>query len=96
MSAVGNRKLIQQKFNSFTSVEHTSPQINMMNGVEVDSDDIPNGAGHTPRTPSLNGFSLTEYTANPTPPRSKSPQGSSVIPRDFRLPNGYPDVRYPF
>lgn len=47
-----------------------------------------------PRTPSLNSFSLTEYTTNPSPP-SGSPKSKvrSVVPREFILPNGYPDVR---
>jgi threonine dehydratase len=64
----------------------------MANGAEVEVDGSPNGSTHTPRTPSLNGFSLTEYAANPTPPRGKSPQQHSVVPEDYRLPNGTPDV----
>lgn len=64
----------------------------MGNGAEINGEDTPNGLTHTPRTPSLNGFSLTEYTANPTPPRLRSPSNTSVVPRDYRLPNGYPDV----
>lgn len=55
---------------------------------------VTNGGVHTPRTPSLNGFSLTEYTANPSPPRKgKKPDVLSLIPAEFILPNGYPDVR---
>ena len=65
----------------------------MTNEAEVEVHDMPNGSTHTPRTPSLNGFSLTEYAANPTPPRDKSPQNTSVVPLDYRLPDGYPDVR---
>ncbi|KAH8816407.1 threonine dehydratase-like protein [Xylogone sp. PMI_703] len=45
-----------------------------------------------PMTPSHSTLSLTEYTANPSPPsedlRSKV---SSSVPREFILPNGYPD-----
>jgi len=65
----------------------------MANGAEVEVGSLPNGPTHTPRTPSLNGFSLTEYTANPTPPRGESPQRYSVVPEDYLLPNGTPDVR---
>ncbi|KAJ8058607.1 hypothetical protein OCU04_012784 [Sclerotinia nivalis] len=45
-----------------------------------------------PRTPSLNSFSLTEYTTNPSPP-CESPKSKvrSVVPQEFILPNGYPD-----
>jgi hypothetical protein len=65
----------------------------MANEVRAEVGELPNGLTHTPRMPSLNGFSLTEYTANPSPPRGKSPQNTSVVPPDSRLPNGYPDVR---
>jgi hypothetical protein len=65
----------------------------MAQGEEV----VTNGGVHTPRTPSLNGFSLTEYTANPTPPRNgKKADIISVVPAKFLLPNGYPDVRFLF
>jgi threonine dehydratase len=47
-----------------------------------------NGLG-SPRTPRNTGFSLTEYTANPSPPSGT--KASSVIPEAFLLPNGYPD-----
>ncbi|CAL3970017.1 hypothetical protein PZA11_006334 [Diplocarpon coronariae] len=45
-----------------------------------------------PRTPSLNSFSLTEYSANPSPP-SENPKAriQGLIPDEFILPNGYPD-----
>ncbi|CAD6447758.1 7b978704-2340-4a42-9751-3d4c9521c462 [Sclerotinia trifoliorum] len=45
-----------------------------------------------PRTPTLNSFSLTEYTTNPSPP-CESPKSKvrSVVPQEFILPNGYPD-----
>ncbi|RQM08845.1 hypothetical protein DH86_00002978, partial [Scytalidium sp. 3C] len=45
-----------------------------------------------PMTPSHNSLSLTEYTASPSPP-SEDPRSkvSSVVPREFILPNGYPD-----
>lgn len=50
-------------------------------------------AGSRPRTPSFQSLSLTEYTANPSPP-SSSPRSKTrgVVPDEFILPNGYPDV----
>ena len=55
--------------------------------------------GHRPHTPSMSGLSLTEYSANPSPP---SPQSEdlqacirSILPEEFILPNGHPDVRNP-
>lgn len=50
-----------------------------------------------PPRPHLNGLSMTEYTAAPTPPATRlervtnQPQ-SSLVPEDFVLPSGYPDV----
>ncbi|KAI1318216.1 threonine dehydratase-like protein [Xylariaceae sp. FL0255] len=48
--------------------------------------------GHTSRTPSLTGLSLTEYSANPSPP-SESLQSRirEIVPDEFLLPNGHPD-----
>jgi threonine dehydratase len=64
---------------------------NLVNGI--------NGEQQTPsrpRTPSLkNSLSLTEYSANPTPPNgSPSPRSKlhDVVPEEFILPSGYPDV----
>lgn len=39
------------------------------------------------------GLSLTEYTANPSPPSkfSRRPAASSQVPEAFLLPDGYPD-----
>ncbi|CAJ2500152.1 Uu.00g030050.m01.CDS01 [Anthostomella pinea] len=55
-----------------------------------------NGNGHTPRTPSLTGLSLTEYSANPSPPsEDKQARIRSIVPEHFLLPNGHPDVRKP-
>ncbi|RYP43106.1 hypothetical protein DL768_010094 [Monosporascus sp. mg162] len=58
----------------------------MANGVE-------NGVnGHSPRQPSLSGLSLTEYSANPSPP-SEDHQARirNIVPEEFILPNGHPD-----
>ncbi|KAI9816051.1 MAG: threonine deaminase [Pycnora praestabilis] len=45
-----------------------------------------------PQTPQLNGLSLTEYAANPSPPPEKEKsKAQSSIPEAFLLPNGYPD-----
>ncbi|KAK5145471.1 threonine deaminase [Oleoguttula sp. CCFEE 6159] len=51
----------------------------------------PNGT-HTPQTPKMNSLSLTEYTANPSPP-SSTPKSKirSLVPEAFILPNGFPD-----
>jgi hypothetical protein len=51
-----------------------------------------NGVG-SPRTPKGTGLSLTEYTANPSPPsEDQKSRAQSAIPEAFLLPNGYPDV----
>lgn len=47
----------------------------------------------SPRTPRETGLSLTEYTANPSPPsEDQKNKAQSAIPEAFLLPNGYPDV----
>lgn len=52
-----------------------------------------NGRGHVPRTPSLSGLSLTEYSANPSPPsEDKRARMRQIVPDEFLLPNGHPDV----
>lgn len=52
----------------------------------------PNGTS-TPPVSKLDSLSLTEYATNPTP-REGTPKSSvrSLVPNDFLLPNGYPDV----
>ena len=65
----------------------------LANGVK-DSNSV---NGHRPHTPSMSGLSLTEYSANPTPPSPQSEDHQarirSIIPEEFILPNGHPDVR---
>ncbi|EOO02336.1 putative threonine dehydratase protein [Phaeoacremonium minimum UCRPA7] len=48
--------------------------------------------GHRPHTPSLSGLSLTEYSANPSPPsEDKRIRIKKTVPDEFLLPTGYPD-----
>ncbi|KAI1475616.1 hypothetical protein K445DRAFT_315878 [Daldinia sp. EC12] len=67
-----------------------------MPGTTTDSIDIEvaerarNGTNSLrPRTPSPSGLSLTEYSANPSPPSER--RQKEVIPQEFLLPNGHPD-----
>ncbi|KAK6438828.1 threonine deaminase [Oleoguttula sp. CCFEE 5521] len=51
---------------------------------------------HTPRTPTKtprSGLSLTEYSAQPSPPSSTPSKEEKRVPPDFLLPTGFPDVR---
>ncbi|EEY17814.1 threonine dehydratase [Verticillium alfalfae VaMs.102] len=63
--------------------------------VPVMTNGTTNGANgdHRPHTPETNGgFSLTEYSANPTTPAEvKRNRIKSIVPEEFLLPNGYPD-----
>lgn len=59
----------------------------------------PNGAAggvNGTRRPSmsshLRAMALTEYSANPSPPSGREEDGSSYVPEEYRLPDGYPDV----
>ena len=56
------------------------------------------GAPNFSRTPSLTSLSLTEYAANPSPPRTGEKHGkekvTDVVPLDYMLPSGYPDVSF--
>ena len=79
-------KLWESKINNLTSLI-VQQQIDMQNGVMV------NGSTSRPRTPSLNALSLTEYAANPSPPNGNSGvKIRALVPEEFLLPNGYPDV----
>jgi len=48
----------------------------------------------TPVTPQQHygGFSLTEYSAQPSPPSSTPKTEEAKVPKEFLLPSGYPDV----
>ena len=57
------------------------------------ADDSEPDGSTTPQTPKINGLSLTEYTANPSPLSEKAELKSSTqVPEAFLLPDGYPDV----
>ena len=68
-----------------TAMERTGVNGRKESKVEAD--------GNRPRTPSFQSLSLTEYTANPSPP-SSTPKNKlkGVVPDEFLLPSGYPDV----
>ncbi len=68
-----------------TPVETTGPN-GTVNGV--------NGTHRPVTPPNKTGImSLTEYSANPqTPSPEKREKIRSVVPEDFLLPDGYPDV----
>lgn len=48
----------------------------------------------TPQTPKQQhaGLALTEYSAQPSPPSSTPKAEEAKVPKEFLLPNGYPDV----
>jgi hypothetical protein len=52
--------------------------------------------GPLARTPSLSSFALTEYSAKPTPPtEDRKTHMKKIVPDEFLLPNGNPDVSHP-
>jgi threonine dehydratase len=66
--------------------------VNRENGAST-----PNGSsgtnGHIQRTPSVTTLSLTEYSAQPSPPsEERSSRINKIVPDEFLLPNGHPDV----
>ena len=69
----------------------------MANGASFDGTNGVNGTEHLPqtprRTPSVGGLSLTEYSAVSPPSEPGSIKAKKLVPDEFLLPNGYPDVR---
>jgi threonine dehydratase len=64
--------------------------------VAVMANGVVNGAhgNDRPHTPSNTDMALTEYSVHPkTPSEEKRARIKKVIPEDYLLPNGYPDVR---
>lgn len=61
---------------------------------------IPNGTGHGVAVNGVSGnaangannFSLTEYSAMPSPPSEEPLKSKLKIPNEFLLPDGTPDV----
>jgi hypothetical protein len=53
-----------------------------------------NGYTNGRRIPSISGLSMTEYSANPSPPSgNKQASIKKLVPDHLLLPNGHPDVR---
>lgn len=83
-----------------TVVEEKTEQVTEKGPVPNDANGLGTAAeqnGRRPRTPSLHGLALTEYSVNPSPPRrgseqKKTEQIRKLVPDDLLLPNGYPDV----
>ena len=46
----------------------------------------------SPLTVSPSSLALTEYAINPLPDGESTPKPRSLVPEEFLLPNGYPDV----
>ena len=72
--------------NSSATVNGTTNGTTLVNGRHWRRPETPTGR-----------MSLTEYSANPsTPPGENRARLSEVVPKDFLLPDGYPDVSTPF
>lgn len=51
-----------------------------------------NGESSRPQTP-MTGMALTEYSANPsTPSAERQARIKEIVPEEYLLPTGYPDV----
>ena len=62
------------------------------NGVNINGTSV-NGVGNV--TNGVNSFSLTEYSAWPSPPSEQLKKAKTKIPEEFLLPDGNPDVSGP-
>ena len=64
-----------------------------VNGVVNGTTNGTNGDSHSrPHTP-MTGMALTEYSANPsTPSEEKRARIKEIVPDEYLLPTGYPDV----
>lgn len=62
-------------------------------GASVANDDSHIVNGHVAPTAPLSGLPLTEYSVNPSPPEEdKKARIKKIVPDDFILPTGHPDV----
>lgn len=53
-----------------------------------------NGNEHRPKTPVNSAMALTEYSVCPSPPsETAQTKIKQIVPPEFLLPDGYPDVR---
>ncbi|KAK3367455.1 tryptophan synthase beta subunit-like PLP-dependent enzyme [Podospora didyma] len=76
-----------------------TPEPRLANGANISgANGVLNGINGTPRpqtpqrTPSLTSFSLTEYSAKPSPPsEDRKAKMHKLVPDEFLLPNGNPD-----
>jgi hypothetical protein len=94
----------QYHINPTTMINESLPHqqdtaVEMENGARVNGIHSANGItswndeNSRPQTPHLNSLSLTEYTTNSSPPSSTpKPSLRSLVPDEFLLPTGYPDV----
>ena len=72
--------------NSDSGDPHGVSAINEMTRERSDSD----GRPHTPK----GSMALTDYSVNPSTPSAEKRQHiRDIVPEDFLLPNGHPDVR---
>ena len=61
------------------------------------TDSVATNGVQTPETPKQQhaNLALTEYSAAPSPPSSTPKSQEARVPKEFLLPNGYPDVCIP-